>query len=196
MISGKFLFVILACTWGGLAKLAAQATPEALQQYRAWHEVCLQGNVDQIDQQIANFQQQLAAHPGDSLAKAFLGSAYALRAKFGKWPPSKLANLKRGRELMNEAIVEAPHDGRVRMVRAIAYYRIPKRFGVRETSLADFNLLVPAAQKKKPFTRSERQAILYYAALAYRDENIAGAGELMAQCRALDPDSSYGKLAQ
>ena len=175
---------------------AATTHAETLTKYRGWHDVCLQGNVKQIDVQIAKFEQQLANNPKDSLAKAFVGSACALRAKHGKWGPSKLKFLKRGRKLMEEAVTASPSDARVRMVRAIAYSKIPKRFGVRDIAVKDFQALLPATKKGDSLTKSERQAILYYAALTYREEGLTGAEELMNRCRKLDPHSKYGRVAK
>ncbi|MDQ8191892.1 hypothetical protein [Roseibacillus persicicus] len=191
----RFLGIFFLISSLAIGGLPAEATAEALGKYRAWHDVCLQGDVKTIDLQIDKFEQQLAANPKDSLAKAFLGSACALRAKFGKWGPTKLSFLKRGRKLMEEAVAASPTDARVRMVRAIAYYRIPKRFGVRDTSVADFQALVPAAKAGGKLTKGERQAILYYAAHAFREEKVAGSEELLTLCRKLDPNSEYGKLA-
>ena len=179
-----------------VGSLAGASTAETLTKYRAWHDVCLQGNVKNIDLQIGKFEQAVASNPNDSLAKAFLGSACALRAKHGKWGPTKLKYLKRGRKLMEEAVSSSPSDLRVRMVRAMAYSRIPKRFGVRDTAVQDFQMLVPIAKTGKNLTKSERQAILYNAALTYREENLAGSQELMEFCKKIDPDSKYGRVAQ
>ena len=88
----------------------------------------------------------------------------------------------------------APNDARVRMVRAIAYYRTPKRFRVRPTAISDFKFLVPIAQNETSGLETrERQVILYYASQAYAEEGIAGAAELKKQCHQLDPTSEHGK---
>ena len=178
------------------ANLTAANTTEALAKYRSWHDVCLQGDVKKIDAQIDKFEHQVATNPKDTLAKAFLGSACALRAKYGKWGPTKLKYLKRGRKLMEGAVASSPKDARVRMVRAIAYSRIPKRFKVKSTAIKDFQTLIPLAQSGENLTPSERQAILYYAALTYRSEKLTGANELMAQCKKIDPKSKYGRSAK
>ena len=188
--------ILFAACFLFAGSLSAATTAEALTKYRSWHDVCLQGNVDQIDTQIAKFEQQLAANPKDSLAKAFLGSACALRAKHGKWGPTKLKYLRRGRKLMEEAVSSSPNDVRVRMVRAIAYYKIPKRFGVRSTAVTDFQFLVPPAKAGKSLTKGERQAILYYAALTYREEKLAGSEDLLTFCKKIDPTSKYGRLIE
>lgn len=177
--------------------LGAETSAAKLATYRQWHDVCLQGDVAQIDVEIAKFEKQLEADPKDALARVFLGSACALRAKYGKWGPTKLKYLKRGKSFMEEAVRAAPNDARVRMVRAIGYYRIPKRFGVRDTAVSDFKQLIPLAKDlKNDLTKSERQALLYYASEAFREEKIAGASELRKACHQIDASSRYGQLTR
>ncbi len=177
------------------------ATPadasEPLNQYRAWHEAALQGDVDEIDVCIEKFEEQLRLHPEDSLAKVYLGSTCALRAKESFWGMTKLEYLERADQLMNEAVAEAPDNPRVRMIRAISLYKLPERFDKRPVALADFQQLVPIARDgKSDLTLSERQAILYYAYLSYEDADMPGAEQLKADCHRLAPDSEYGKLTK
>ena len=188
--------LLLALLGASLSAISAATTAAEFTKYRIWHDVCLQGDVKKIDAQIEKFEHPLAANPKDDLAKAFLGSAHALRAKYGKWGPTKLKHLKRGKKLMEEAIAASPNDARVRTVRAIAYYKIPKRFGVRQTSLQDFNTLIPIAKAGGKLQNNERQAILYYAALAYEAEQLAGVDDLKKHCRQIDPKSQYGQLCK
>ena len=190
--SHLFTFVLF-CS-GSL--LFAASTAEEMSSYRAWHDLCLQGDVKVIDQQITKFEQRLTSNPEDHLAKAFLGSACALRAKYGKWGPTKLKYLNRGRKLANSAVASAPSDGRVRMVRAIAYSRIPSRFGVKDIAVQDFQALIFLAKSGEGLTKCERQAILYHAGKTFQDEKIEGAAELFALCKQIDPHSSYAQRIQ
>lgn len=177
--------------------LAASTTAAELTTYRQWHDVCLQGNVKTIDAKIAKFEKQLSLDPDDALARVFLGSACALRAKHGSWGPTKLKFLKRAKAHMEGAVVAAPTDARVRMVRAIGYYRVPKRFGLRQVAISDFQQLVPLAKdSKNGLQKSERQALLYYASEAYGEEGVAGAAALRKLCHQLDPSSRYGRLTR
>ena len=83
------------------------------------------------------------------------------------------------------------------MVRAIGYYRVPKRFRVRPISISDFKKLIPVAKDPKSGLKpNERQAILYYAHLAFSEEGEPGAAALKADCHRLDPASAYGKLTK
>lgn len=181
---------VLLVLWTG----CSLASPET---YKKWHDVCLTGGTKEIDAEINKFEARLAANPGDHLARAYLGSACALRAKAGFWGPTKLKYLKLGQRHLNDAITAAPNDPRVRMVRAIGYYRVPKRFKVRPTSISDFKKIVPVARNPKGGLKSnERQAILYYAHLAFTEEGEPGAAKLKADCHRIDPASPYGKLTK
>lgn len=164
--------------------------------YLSWHNQCLELDIDTIDKHIAKFEAVIGKDPDDYLAQAYLGSAYAIRAKVSFWPPTKLSNLKHGQKLINNAVDSAPDNTRVRMVRAIAYYRVPKFFGCRPISLSDFDHIIPKALKGTlGLTTLERQALLYYASLAYADDNQESlAQQCSSKCQSLDPNSEYGKL--
>jgi len=165
--------------------------------YLTWHNECLSGETKTIDAKIKAFEARLESDPNDHLAEVYLGSANALRAKASFWGPSKLKYLKRGQKLMDAAIKAAPNDPRVRMVRAIGYYKVPKRFNCRETSIKDFETLLPiVAKKPSSLLINERQAILYYAHLAYSEEGHGDADKAKKLCHQLDPNSKYGKLTR
>ena len=174
--------------------LWGETTPE---RYKKWHDVCLAGDTKQIDVQIGKYEACLGRDSKDQLARAYLGSACALRAKHSLWGPTKLKFLKRGRALLDAAVLAAPDDARVRMVRAIGYYKVPERFGVRPVAIADFHHLVPIAKRSSgKLTTRERQAVLYYAFLTFGEEGDPGAEDLKKLCHRLDPKSGYGKLTK
>lgn len=171
-----------------------RASPEL---YREWNDACLVGDTNQIDAYIRKFEERLASDPNDHLALAYLGSACALRSKASFWGPTKLKFLTLGRKHLDDAVAKAPKDARVRMVRAVGYYRVPKRFGARSTSIADFKILIPIAEKGEAGLKiNERQAILYYAQLAFLEEGDPDAASVKAKCHGLDPGSKYGKLTK
>jgi hypothetical protein len=177
---------------GGL--LEAETTPE---KYKKWHDVCLAGDTDKIDVQIGRYEACLAKDAKDYLAMVYLGSACALRSKHSFWGPTKLKFLERGRALMDTAVKSAPDQPRVSMVRAIGYYKVPKRFGLRPAAIKDFQRLMPIVKDPRGrLTTRECQAIAYYAFLTYSEEGQAGAAELKKFCHDLDPKSDYGKLTK
>lgn len=165
--------------------------------YLEWHNSCLKGDTKIIDAQIEKFESRLSRSPDDRLAQAYLGSAYALRAKHSSWPLTKLKFLNKGKATMDTAVESSPNDPRVSMVRAIAYYKVPKFLNCRATSIADFKRIAPIAVKEpSPLETAERQAILYYAYLAYKEEGIKEAEHMRLNCYQLCPASKYGALTK
>ena len=165
--------------------------------YLEWHNQCLEGNTHEIDTQIERFEARLQADNHDQLARAYLGSACALRAKASFWGPTKLKYLKRGQMLMDRAVEAAPNDPRVRMVRAIASYKVPERFGRRKIAVADFETLMPvAASPSQQLKVNECQVILYYAWLTFQEAGHADAHKARKLCHQLAPASKYGQLTK
>lgn len=163
--------------------------------YLQWHDQCLSGKTKDIDTQINRYEARLKADAHDQLARVYLGSAYAQRAKASFWGPTKLKYLKRGQGLMDDAVKATPHDPLVRMVRAIGSYRVPKRFNRRKIAVADFEILVPiATDTSSGLKTNERQAILYYAWLTFKEEEHRDAHKAKTLCHQLKPESKYGKL--
>lgn len=163
--------------------------------YLAWHNTCLQGDTEAIDTAIKRYETQINSNVHDQLARVYLGSAHALRAKASIWPPTKIKHIRKGQELMDEAVMKAPDNPRVRMIRAIGAYKVPKRFGRRNIAVTDFDKLAPIALDRFTGLKiNERQVILYYAWLTFKEEARPDAGKIKKQCHALDPGSKYGKL--
>ncbi len=186
----QFLFSISLILFS-IAPLCS-ANPET---YRAWHNTCLNASsTKEIDEKIEVFRDILRKSPKDYLAEAYLGSALALRSRKTFWGPSKLKYLHQGRDHLNHAVASAPRDPRVRMVRAIGYYSIPEKLGVRPVALEDFSILIPIAKKPTPaLSDSERQAILYYGWQAHMDANKSDADSLKAASHEIAPSTYYGK---
>ena len=196
------LFITSACSKEKRSDAASDKQNHTIskpspQLYKQWHDVCLSGKTKDIDLQIEKFEAQLKKNPKDYLSQVYLGSACALRAKASFWGPSKLKFLRRGQKLMDSAVESAPNDHRVRMVRAIGCYKVPKKFKRRTIAIQDCKTLVPAAKNKQnDLQTNERQVILYYAYLTYKEEGVNGAEKIKASCHKLAPDSKYGKLTR
>ena len=178
------------------SKLKSGSKPVSKQTlYRQWHDQCLAGKTEDIDAQIKRYEAKLKTDAHDQLARVYLGSACAQRAKASFWGPTKLKYLKRGQSLMDDAVKATPHDPLVRMVRAIGSYKVPKRFNRRKIAIADFETLLPVATNKSSGLKTnERQAILYYAWLTFKEEEHRDAHKAKTFCHQLKPDSKYGKL--
>ena len=163
--------------------------------YKKWHDECLAGGTAEIDRVITRFEEVLKRDRNDHLARVYLGSACTLRSKKSRWGPSKMKFLKRGGELMDQAVAAAPKESRVRFVRAVNAYSVPKKFKRRPVAVSDFTILMPVAERGDgELSLSERQAILYYASLTFAEEgHAARAARCKRACHLLAPGSEYGK---
>ena len=181
-----------------LATVTCIASADRLKDYQEWHEQCLTcEDAETIDRYINEYQKKLNENPDDHLAKVYLGSAYTLRSAESFWGPKKLEYLKKGGELMDEAVTSAPHDPRVRFIRGVNSYKVPKRFDRRDIAVRDFTVILPIAEKgAKGLTIRERQAMIYYAWKTFDEEgHDALAQRAKTSCHRIDPKSWYGQQA-
>lgn len=182
-----FLLTLLLLATTCLAKTRSE-------QYLEWHRQCLYGDKATIDARIADFENRLHQDPSDQLARAYLGSAHALRSRASFWGPTKLKHLKEGQKLLNSSVAAEPNNPRVRMVRAIGFYHVPPKFGMRPAALADFAILTPKAKKtSSTLSKNERQAILYYAYLAHKEAGTSKTNELRKAAHTIAPHTWYGQ---
>lgn len=180
------------------ALLTGSARAGKADDYQQWHEQCQRAkDTTTIDHMIDRYQSRLESDPEDQLAKVYLGSAHTLRSAESFWGPTKLEHLKKGGALMDAAVAAAPNNPRVRFIRAVNGYKVPKRFKRRSVAVSDFVVLVPIAEKGgHGLSKRERQAMLFYAWKTFSEENqIANAARAKQACHTLNPKSWYGQEA-
>lgn len=130
-------------------------------------------------------------HPKNDLLLAYLGSAYTLASR-DAWPgPSKLDYLKNGLKAMDQAVNNSPDDLAVRFIRAINNYQLPSFVGRRDDARKDFEILLLALQKNPQALSNEtRQAIYYFAGLAYKQtKKVEEARKIWKEGYAIDANS-------
>jgi tetratricopeptide (TPR) repeat protein len=91
---------------------------------------------------IAALDSELAQRPNDQLARVYLGSTWTLRSRDLPIGPGKLAALRRGLTLMDQAAQAAPDDLKVLLVRAITRQALPGFLGQRSTARQEIEELV------------------------------------------------------
>jgi tetratricopeptide (TPR) repeat protein len=136
------------------ALLAAAAAPDApargadaLEQPRAMHARGVAGDRQAVVECIGALERILELDPGNARARAWLGSAWTLRARDLGIGPGKLEALKRGGRLMDEAVA-ASDDPEVRLVRAINSASLPALFGRRAVAREDYRILLERARDR------------------------------------------------
>jgi hypothetical protein len=108
-------------------------------------------------------------HPNNQLLRCYLGSAYTLRSRDIGFGPSALKYLKEGLKMMDAAVTAAPDNASVRFIRGTNNYMLPAFVNRRDNARADFKWLVDHIDKETTgFNAETRQAIYYYAGLAFK----------------------------
>lgn len=122
----------------------------------------LAGNKQAVVDCIAALEEVLASQPNDQLARVYLGSACTLRSRdlpfFGT---AKLAALRRGIALMDEAAAAAPNDARVQLLRAVTNEAFPKLLGRRKIAQQALDALVATVEKDPEKLKPSDRQLLY-----------------------------------
>lgn len=138
------------------------------------------GDKAAVEQCITKLEQGLKSQPKNELARVYLGSAYTLRSRDLGFGPKKLQTLRQGLRVMDEAVLNAPDDPKVRLGRALTTQALPGIFGRAGESRADFLKLAEMAKARPETFESSDLLIVYYnAGLAAKAHgNAARAEEL------------------
>ncbi len=190
------LLVLGFSTTEGLANNSFFGTIESA---RILHDRGVNGDKQAVIDCITQLQELLANEPENYLAKVYLGSAYTLRSRDVFPGPKKLNLLNEGGRLMDEAVAAAPDNIRVRLVRAVNYYKLPAIFGKRELARSELIKLAESIDgMQHDLDLIEIQGIYYFGGLALADQKRrAAARQLWAEAIELQPDSTLGeKLSQ
>ena len=103
------------------ATFAQPNDPEIAQLYARG----LAGDATAVSDCIAALEKVVAAQPNDQVARVYLGSAYTLRSRDLSIGPGKLAALRKGIALMDEAAKTAPANAQVQLTRAVTNEAMP-----------------------------------------------------------------------
>ena len=146
---------------------SAGAAPNEHEEIQALYRRGLAGNAAAVEECIVKLERVLTTEPANQLARVYLGSSYTLRSRDLGFGPRKLATLKRGLAIMDEAVAAAPRDPQVRLARALTTDALPKIFGRASESRKDFEMLASLAEAEpQKFDEGELQTVFYYAGRA------------------------------
>jgi hypothetical protein len=147
-------FVSLLCV-----AVSAAAAPDEAEIARLYKRA-LAGDKQAVEGCIAGLESAVQAQPENQLARVYLGSAYTLRSREMSFGPGKLATLRQGLAIMDEAVAAAPDNPRVRLVRALTTDSLPFFLGRKKSSRDDFDWLQKkAAQSRENFSSGDLQVI-------------------------------------
>ena len=109
------------------------------------HQKGVAGDENAVVEAQEIFEQILEEYPEDARVQAFLGNAYAMRARDAIFY-KKMDWLKKGLQTLDSAVDSEPEDPHVRSVRAINSYQLPRIFGRRDVAEEDFQVLLEWAK--------------------------------------------------
>lgn len=152
----------------------------------------LAGDQQAVIDCIAALEQVLAQRPNDQLARVYLGSAETLRSRdLSFFGTAKLAALRRGIALMDEAAAAAPNDARVLLLRAVTNEAFPKVLGRASLARSSLEALVGQVERDPSRLKISDRQLLYLNAgeAAQRAGDPARAAELWRRGAALRGDA-------
>ena len=119
----------------------------------------------------------------DRRLQAYRGSFTALRAKHGGWPNQRLRNLRRGFELMDGVVAEAPESADLRYIRLMSGFYLPGIFGRGGEVQEDLDALVELL----PSARADFPPDVYVEVVTFLLENAELAAEERRSLESLLP---------
>ncbi len=185
---------LLALFLAAFALAGAQAVPND-PAISALYARGLAGDRQAVTDCIAALEQLLTARPNDQIARVYLGSSYTLRSRDLAIGPAKLAALRKGIALMDEAATAAPEDANVLLTRAVTNAALPAFLGRRKVAREQLDRLVVQVEKDPAILTPADRQLLYLN--AGESAKIAGdkarARQLWERGAAIKAD---GKLTQ
>ena len=129
-------------------------------------------------------ERYLERFPDDAEARAYLGSAYALKGRDAASVVNKTRYANRGLRHLDRALEEAPRMFAVRLIRANVNSQLPKMFGRGEAALRDMQAL-DEIYREQPSSRMAREMVAIYEALRRRAPDAGPWAERLERAREL-----------
>ena len=103
----------------------------------ALHDAARDGDEDAAESAVETLERYLKRFPQDGEARAYLGSAYALKGRDASSVVNKMRYTNRGLRHLDRALDAAPRDFTVRFIRARVNASLPKMFNRGEAATED-----------------------------------------------------------
>lgn len=137
----RFPALRAACA-AALAAIAMSAAPAgadraAFESAVALHDAGRDGDAGAVDEAVEAFERLVEADPDNALARAYLGSSYALTAREASEVADRIRYVNRGLRHLDAAVEAEPDDFVIRLIRANVSAGLPEMFGRRERAIED-----------------------------------------------------------
>ena len=150
----------------------------------ALHDAARDGDGDAAGEAVETLERYLKRFPKDGEARAYLGSAYALRARGASSVVNKMRYTNRGLRHLDRALDAAPRNFTVRIVRARVNASLPAMFNRDEAATEDM-LALDEIFRARPSPRMAGWMAGIYEALQERAPDAGPWGERLERARAL-----------
>ena len=170
------------------AHAAEEEPPPELKALReegiALHDAARDGEGDAAGAAVETLERYLKRFPQDGEARAYLGSAYALRGRDASSVVNKMRYTNRGLRHLDRALDAAPRNFTVRIIRARVNARLPKMFDRNEAATGDM-LALDEIFRAGPSPQMAGWMVGIYEALQERAPDAGPWGERLERARAL-----------
>ena len=150
----------------------------------ALHDAARDGDGDAAGEAVETLERYLKRFPKDGEARAYLGSAYALRGRDASSVVNKMRYTNRGLRHLDRALEAAPRNFTVRIIRARVNAGLPEMFGRDEAATGDM-LALDEIFRAGPSPRMAGWMVGIYEALQERAPDAGPWGERLERARAL-----------
>ena len=131
---------VFAATQRAEADAAGEPSPE-LEALRGrgieLHDQATEGDEDAAEMAVEQLERYVAQYPADGEARAYLGSAYAMRARDASSVANRVRYANRGVRHLDRALDATPRNFTVRLIRANVNSSLPKMFGRADAARED-----------------------------------------------------------
>ena len=150
----------------------------------ALHDAARDGDGDAAGEAVETLERYLKRFPEDGEARAYLGSAYALRGRDASSVVNRMRYTNRGLRHLDRALDAAPRNFTVRIVRAQVNASLPAMFERGEAATEDM-LALDEIFRARPSPRTAGWMAGIYEALQERAPDAGPWGERLERARAL-----------
>ena len=134
-----------------------------LKQVIPLHKDAMKGNKKAVQDMHQLLERVRSDYPGHPLADAYHGITMMLFARDKTNPLDRLRWSKEGLKLLDGAVSAAPQDGRIRLLRGKAAYRLPEKYFHRtQTVIEDYTFLIDREMHEKGFLETKKYLQLIY----------------------------------
>lgn len=151
----------------------------------AWHGLAGAGIEGASARAVELFYDLSEADPSQPVLKAYLGSAYIMKARDASFIGTRIRNVRLGLRSLEAAIEAAPDDFRVRTLRAVTAYNLPDIFDYRGEVSKDLEAMLALIGRNEaaPETGTDIHGRVLAAVAKERllEGNVPGAVSLIEQ---------------